>query len=160
MTVPDSLIVKNIILSFYGESISNKDWRYCLKEIAFLDYLLINPDLSKLHDLEIPAEGFNLLIDTIDRYIGYTDEMIDIINSNIPDNYDLSKFPKELINKMIDHCYTCMLVSGSYDCCIKAWDLKRAWRNIFSMDTLIGCGLLVVHQMEGFWSLEAMVTIL
>src|ERR1700728_1745182 len=76
-----------------------------------------------LNELEVPEDGFELLLDVIEL-IGYNDFTIKLINKNLPKTYDLSKFPKKLLKEMIKMTRSCEIISGSSDNSIKIWDIN------------------------------------
>ena len=65
----------------------------------------------------IPPEGFEKLIDVIDL-LGYTNNNIKIINKNLPKEYDLSKFPKKILNKLI-------IIAGYQGDAIRMWNVQK-----------------------------------
>jgi WD40 repeat protein len=68
--------------------------------------------------MDIPTEGFELLLDVIEL-VGYDDHTINFLNKNLPASYDLSKFPPELLNSMLKIATTHTIISGRYDSNIK-----------------------------------------
>jgi hypothetical protein len=50
-------------------------------------------------NLEVPKKGFDLLF-AVARIVRYSDDMIKLINKNMPPSYDTSDLPKELLDKM------------------------------------------------------------
>jgi len=64
-----------------------------------------------LYDIEVSQEDFELLLNVIDL-IGYDENTIKLINENLPKEYDLTKFPKELLVEMLQLAKTHYLVSG------------------------------------------------
>jgi len=74
-------------------------------------------------DIEIPEEDFELLLDVIDL-VGYNDKTIKLINKNLPKNYDLTKFPKELLQEMLTLFESYNLISGSSDNTVKIWNTE------------------------------------
>ena len=59
-------------------------------------------DDNELYDLEIPDEGFNLLIYIIDHFLGYNNKNIKLINKYLPNNVDMSNIPINVIKNMIN----------------------------------------------------------
>ena len=53
-----------------------------------------------ISDLRVPTEGFELLLEVIDL-MGCNKEMIKLIIKNIPENYDLKNFSRELLEEML-----------------------------------------------------------
>lgn len=103
--VPNVFVFYDLIISFYG-NYSNiakyPEWYYQLKIIECKNFLCIENDFSIIEKLDIPDEGFDLLLEIIYKIIGYNDESIRLINKYLPKKYDLSYLPNELIKKMID----------------------------------------------------------
>ena len=64
--------------------------------IKCLDFFGINIDIKQLQNLD-----FETLVDAID-IIGYNDETIPLILKHLPENYDLAKFPVELLKEMLN----------------------------------------------------------
>lgn len=121
LIVPDVNATYDIIMSFYGQTMNNTGWKHILQLYRCYDFFGLKTDISKLIDMEVPVEGFDLLLDVIEL-IGYTKETIKIINKNLPRKYDLSKFPNELLQEMINMTFTDMIVSGDNYEDIKIWD--------------------------------------
>ncbi|AEQ60407.1 N-terminal divergent BTB domain-containing protein [Acanthamoeba polyphaga mimivirus] len=107
--VEDSYITRDIIYSFYGQtnrSTDYPDWLYQLKKIKCQNFLCMKPDFDGLLNLVFNKDNFDELLNTIDS-IGYNDKLVSLIFKNMPIDYDLAKFPVELLNRMLD-------VSGFY----------------------------------------------
>jgi hypothetical protein len=127
ITVPNAYVMEYIIKSLIeNEHDINSEnfpmWYYCLEKIKCLDFLGLNFDQSILKKLIIPPDGFDLLLLVIDTIIGYTDEMIDIINKNFPETYDLSVLPLNVVKKMLTSC-TKFWISACDSSNIKNFDL-------------------------------------
>lgn len=116
--VPNVHVAYDIILSFYGQKINMPNWKYILELCQCHDFFGLEINSQLLQDLEIPAEGFDLLLDVIEL-IGYNEDTIKIINKNLPDKYDLSFFPDELIKEMIKATNENYFIAGSSDHSIK-----------------------------------------
>ncbi|QTF49130.1 N-terminal divergent BTB domain-containing protein [Acanthamoeba polyphaga mimivirus] len=102
--VEDSYITRDIIYNFYGQtnrSTDYPDWLYQLKKIKCQNFLCMKPDFYRLSDFVFDKDNFDELLNTIDS-IGYDDKVISLIFKNMPDDYDLAKFPIELLNRMLD----------------------------------------------------------
>lgn len=129
INVVDSNIAKNVIMSMFNDidiydNIGNyNDWKYLLLLYKCCDFFSINFDITKLNKLLVPNEGFELLLDVID-IIGYNYDTIELITNNLPKNYDLRKFPRELLEILYDYSLSYNIVSGSFDRTIKIWNVK------------------------------------
>ena len=125
ITVPNTHVSYDIIISFYNIKANIgilASWKHLLESYKCYDFFGLDIDPKLLFDLEIPAEGFELLLEVIEL-IGYDEDMIKLINKNIPNEYDLSKLPEELLNNMIEVTKSYNIVlSGIYG--IKIWDSK------------------------------------
>jgi len=62
------------------------------------DFFGLDHDFSLISDLNIPAEGFELLLDVVDL-IGYNDQTIKLIIKNMPEEYSLKNSPKNCWKK-------------------------------------------------------------
>lgn len=104
LLVPDIHVVRDIIYGFYKNPIKYKnypDWLYELKKIVCQNFLCLETNIEILHNIIVPTNGFDKLLDTIDL-IGYDSDTISLLVGNMPDNYDLTKLPIELIRQMFD----------------------------------------------------------
>src|SRR3989337_2255793 len=75
--VPNTFIMHDIIMSFYGQKINSQnlpDWQHLLETIKCWDFLGIpfKPDVV-LRNLRVPTTGFDLLLDVIDL-VGYDND--------------------------------------------------------------------------------------
>lgn len=63
-------------------------------------------DLSVLERLNIPPEGFDLLMQTLQE-LNYpiTTKLKDLIRRIMPEDYDLGNLPKKFINELVEHKY-------------------------------------------------------
>ena len=95
-------------------------WYRIIQQFMCCHLFGINFDKELLFDLEVPVEGFETLLDVID-ILGYNEKTINLLNKNLPEDYDLSKFPKELIEKMIKYADSFKLVSGDNNGDIEIW---------------------------------------
>ena len=125
--VPNVNISYDIIISFYHEkkiinSTNYPIWKYQLESYKCYDFFGLDfLDTKIFFDLEIPDEGFELLLDVIEL-IGFNKETIKLLNKNIPDDYDLTKFPKELLNEMYMIEKTRDIILASFDGRIRIWN--------------------------------------
>src|SRR3990170_8797570 len=122
--VPNTFIMHDIIMSFYGQKMNSQnlpDWQHLLETIRCWDFLGIPFESDILRNLRVPIEGFDLLLDVIDL-VGYNDFTIKLIKKNLPNNYDTSIFPKELLEELFKPEYR--IVSGSSDNSIKIWNAE------------------------------------
>ncbi|AKI79954.1 putative BTB/POZ domain-containing protein [Acanthamoeba polyphaga mimivirus] len=104
LLVPDIYVVKDIIHDFYKCPIKCKNypaWLYELKKFVCQNFLCLETNIEILHNIIVPTTGFDKLLDTIDL-IGYDSDTISLLVGNMPDNYDLTKLPMELIRQMFD----------------------------------------------------------
>ncbi|AKI80633.1 putative BTB/POZ domain-containing protein [Acanthamoeba polyphaga mimivirus] len=101
--VPNTFVVYDIIMSFYGQKINSgnyPEWKIYLESYRCRDFLGLELDISDIKHLIVPEEGFELLLDIIEL-IGYNNETIRLLIKNLPEKYDLNKFPKELLSKIL-----------------------------------------------------------
>lgn len=102
LLVPDIYVIRDIIYDFYKSPIKYKnypDWLYQLKKIVCQNFLCLEINMEILHNIIVPTNGFDKLLDTIDL-IGYDSDTISLLVGNMPDDYDLTKLPIELIRQM------------------------------------------------------------
>ncbi|AEQ33166.1 DPP6 N-terminal domain-containing protein [Megavirus chiliensis] len=125
--VPNSLASKNIIenlLELNSSSKTNYDFKYDLKYILELikcyDYFSIDINLKKFNLSGIKHNEFDILLDVID-IVGYNDYNIKLILKNLPNDYDLSKFPHDLLKKMYEIASSYMMII-SHNCTIYFFD--------------------------------------
>jgi WD40 repeat protein len=122
--VPNVYVAHDIIMSFYGQKTNSGNLsksRRLLESIKCYSFLGLDFDEMILDDMEIPEEDFELLLDAID-IIGYNEKTIRLINRNVPKDYDLSKFSKELLAEMLRLSTSYNIISGSTDHSIKIWN--------------------------------------
>ncbi len=101
--VPNAYISYDIIMSFYKIKTNSgfyDHWRYILEAIKCYDFFHLDYDYSKLLSIDIPEEGFQLLLNTI-PYLEDNVETFDFIRKSIPKNYDINLLSDDLINKLI-----------------------------------------------------------
>jgi len=93
-----ALTMYAIIASMYRQKIDISDlseWQYQLESIICRDFwdLAETTDLSKLFDLNIPQEGFALLLRAVDASLAPINSQIQLIQKNLPDKFDLKQLP-------------------------------------------------------------------
>lgn len=148
-TVPNVYAVYDIILEFYGDSIvpiqlehpliNKSEWPYQLDLIKCYDYLNIKCDQSLLKNIHIPSDNFDLLLDVID-IIGYDKDTIQLISDNLPENYDISKFPKELVDEIIKINTTYKIITSHPDKNITVWNPWPHKENPLTKKTIVDFG--------------------
>ena len=123
--VPNAFVCYDIIMSFYGQktNIGNlPNWQHLLEFVRCYDFLGLESDTNLLKDLEIPSEGFELLLDVVEL-IGYDNYSNKLVIKNLPKDYDLSKLSKDLIKKILEFNQD-NIVSGNNDGSIKIWNAR------------------------------------
>jgi WD40 repeat protein len=114
----------DVIMSLYGQKTNSgmlSETRHLLEFIKCQNFFGLDFDQSLMYNIEVEEEDFELLLDIIDL-AGYNENMIKIINKNLPEKYDLTKFPKELLDEMLRLDKIHYVVSGSSDGPIKIWN--------------------------------------
>ncbi|AGD92855.1 putative BTB/POZ domain-containing protein [Megavirus lba] len=117
MMVPNAYVTRDIIMNFYGQKINSgsyPEWKIYLESYRCYDFLGLEFDISDIRHLIVPEEGFELLLDVIEL-IGYNDETIKLLITNLPENYDLKKLPKELLTEMIELSRNHYYIAEKYD---------------------------------------------
>ena len=74
--VGDADVARNLIESFYGteSSIPNyPKWKYILEIFRLKNYFFIENNVRELYGLDVPAEGFDLLVEVLMPYDLSTD---------------------------------------------------------------------------------------
>ncbi|BCS82530.1 hypothetical protein QLL95_gp0041 [Cotonvirus japonicus] len=90
----------DIIYSLYGFELSEiTEWKHKIHIHMIQDFLLLQP--ISIHDLKIPENEFECLINEVDSF-GYTNDIITLIFNNIPISYDLTKIPKNILQTIFD----------------------------------------------------------
>ncbi|AHA44997.1 putativeBTB/POZ domain-containing protein [Hirudovirus strain Sangsue] len=103
MEVIDVVVVSDIIKSFYGiETNNDPDWEYLLKEYISLDYLQLSCTLPD--NIKVPDECFETLLDLVE-IIGYNSKTIDMLANNLPNDFNLSTLPIELLREIESRYY-------------------------------------------------------
>uniref|UniRef100_A0A6G6ADJ4 WD40 domain-containing protein n=1 Tax=Borely moumouvirus TaxID=2712067 RepID=A0A6G6ADJ4_9VIRU len=100
--VSNSILAYDIITSSinnYKITVEDFEPLYLLEYVKCQDFFGIQIDKTCLKDIKIQPQYFDLLLDVVD-IIEYDDFSINIVTNNLPDNYDFSKFPKELLNEI------------------------------------------------------------
>jgi len=70
MTVPNAIVTKHIIDLFYGASVAEIEppWLFALELIQCRNFLCLETDLTSLFGIDIPNDGFELLLDVLDIF--------------------------------------------------------------------------------------------
>uniref|UniRef100_A0A6G6ADG5 Putative BTB-POZ domain-containing protein n=1 Tax=Borely moumouvirus TaxID=2712067 RepID=A0A6G6ADG5_9VIRU len=98
LEVFDVDVCVDIIKTFYGIKILPKDdWKYQISNYICKQQLLLSNNLPK--ELKIPENEFEEFLSIIQSR-EYNDEIIDLIATNLPLNFNLDKLPIELIKKI------------------------------------------------------------
>ncbi|BCS83128.1 WD40 family protein [Cotonvirus japonicus] len=100
---PNALVTQDIIASMYGKTINStnyEQWYYELMWIICGDYLGIQQNFRSLINIQVPEEGFELLVHTTDTTNLPYNKKSEIILKNLPENYNLTKIPQHLINNL------------------------------------------------------------
>jgi WD40 repeat protein len=98
----------------------NKE-RHLLETIKCYDFFGLEFDESLLENIQVLEEDFELFLDVID-IIGYNEITIKLINKNLPKDYDLTKFPKELLNEMYNETISYNIIGTCWDYSIRIWN--------------------------------------
>ena len=99
MRVPDAKVMHDIIMRFYNQEINSTDyakWLYELELYKCYDFLCIEYNSKNISNIKILHNEFEQFLDCIET-IGYNDFTIKMLRKNIPEDYDLTKFPKNLL---------------------------------------------------------------
>jgi WD40 repeat protein len=116
LKVRNASIAKNVIMGNYIST----NWLYVLETLQCQNYFGMNVDITKLYDLMVPAEGFNMLLETIDELNCTLDNKLkETIKINIPNNYDLKNLSNEFIKELISKKYYLATCDNTT---IKIWD--------------------------------------
>ncbi|BCS82721.1 BTB/POZ domain and WD-repeat protein [Cotonvirus japonicus] len=107
----------DIINGFYGEirNIHVNDWKYQLDLWKCRDFFGL--EFVSVNNFKIPNQYFDQLVDTID-VIGYNNDTIRMVADNLPENYDLTKFPLELLQELHSYIYEYNIINNmpNYSC--------------------------------------------
>ena len=123
--VPNALVVRDIIASFYGvkqNSTNYPEWKYILETFKCKNYLCLPMDVATLYDLEVPPIGFELFLQVAGLFGDITSDhkLMSSIKKNLPSDYDLTIFSEEFLVELFKK--NPLIVSGSGDKTIKIWD--------------------------------------
>lgn len=103
--LPDANIIHDIIQQFYGNvcnTTTYPDWYYKLQMIRCKKFLMIDANVHELYEINIPNGGFDELLDIIHTCFGYTEDTLNLLVNNLPEDYDLDKLSPELVRAMYD----------------------------------------------------------
>lgn len=104
LPISDYHVAYDIIASFYQTNQVNipkiSEWKYLLNTVKCRDFfgLDVKNYLNSLCEVNIPSEGYNLFLQVINlNAFSKNENVIDAILRNMPNNYDFTNFPKELM---------------------------------------------------------------
>ena len=98
-------IAKDVILFLYEQEPDKDkllDWKYLLEFITFKNYICVPIEEKLWSNINIPPEHFDRLLDVVDM-VGCDEITIKCINRNLPHDYNLNIFTKEMVNVMYTH---------------------------------------------------------
>lgn len=124
LRVPNAPICCDIIRSFYNLeeiSVNIPTWQKSFEKIICYDFWNMVHNCQFSSEMEIPEEGFELLLRVV-NILGYTSDHLQLVANNLPKKYDLSKLDKVLFNKLINH-QRFIIISNS-DCCFKVFEIE------------------------------------
>ncbi|BCS82662.1 hypothetical protein QLL95_gp0173 [Cotonvirus japonicus] len=110
--VPNALVSKNIIENLLKPSKNpdlNLNLPYLLELIKCYDFFGLEFDLKNFKLSKIADNEFDVLLDIID-IVGYNDYSIKLLIKNLPNDYDLSKLPHDLLKRMYEIASSYMIV--------------------------------------------------
>lgn len=117
--VPNVYVAHDIIMSFYKHDVNKGNlpkWKHVLESIKCYDYFGLEFNIRQLlHNLDIPEEGFELLLEVINLIEIEEDFLCYLVHKNLPKKYDLSNLSKKLINKIITIERSYRLICSDYD---------------------------------------------
>ena len=120
LKVDNAKITKDLIYGFYGKEIEYPDNRYLLEMFKFQDFFCLDNDVTKLYNLKIHLDDFDLFLEIVDKFDYNNDyQLIRTIKNNILHNYNDDNLIRE-INETLK--IDLIIVSGSCDNTIKIWD--------------------------------------
>jgi hypothetical protein len=150
-----TVIVTNVNVSFdvimflcgINTNIGNLPrWQHLLESFKCKLFFGISTDPELLADLDVPAAGFELLLEVIEL-VGYNEHTIWSINKNLPVAYDVSQFPPELINAMLETAILHNIVYTSDVGEVTIWDLETHIEvNTFRGDRFLNLIFLYIVQ--------------
>src|SRR4029077_2286331 len=88
INVDDVAAAYDLILSLYGKEIIYANWKYTLNMFKCRNFFGLDNEKSLLYNLQVPPEGFNLLVEVIDLF-DFDKKLLSIIKRNIPKDYIL-----------------------------------------------------------------------
>lgn len=100
--VEDKEIAQKVILKIYQidyEIEHMPKWETKLRSIKLKDYWQMENDINELYKIDVPCEGFELLLETSSIF-DMNKELIKTIKRNIPEDYPLENFSPEMIDQM------------------------------------------------------------
>ncbi len=122
--VDEPTIAHDIICSFYGidyNSTNYPEWQHTLKVFKMRQYFCLDNDVSKLYNLNVPSEGFDLFLEVASQFDVATDrKLLKSIKRNLPEKYDLEKLDVSFIELLQKKNYR--IISASWDSTVKIWD--------------------------------------
>jgi WD40 repeat protein len=117
--VPNAHVAYDMIMLFYGQK-SNLGMlsvtKHLLESLRCYYFFGLDFDQSFLDDIDV-------FMDIVDM-IGYDERIIRLINKNLPETYDLSKFPKELLDEMLSMAEIHHIIFGNSDGYVEIHDVK------------------------------------
>lgn len=104
--VRNAHVSHDFIALLYGQrrNISKlPEWLHTLEVFLCFDYFQVKYNFSSLKKLKVPEEGFDLLLQVVD-VIGYNNDSAALIYDNLPENYDVTCFSKQLRDYIFGYC--------------------------------------------------------
>ncbi len=99
--VDEPEIALDIMLSFYGIKSNSKnypEWRHILEVFKTRQFFYLDNDVSKLYNLSVPSEGFDLFLEVASQFdIAIDHKLLKNIKRNLPEKYDLAKLSESFI---------------------------------------------------------------
>ena len=112
-------------------------WLYLLDLFKCYDFLGLDFDFNLLFNLEIPEEGFGLLFD-IAYLTNYHSDIIKLIEKNLPEDYDLTRLPRDLIDALLKIEPIYQITSGNRGKRINIWNALTG-ELIHTLDERVNC---------------------